>query len=396
MNVADLLRDKTICVCAGAGGVGKTTTSASIAVGMAAAGQKVAVLTIDPAKRLANALGLPELGNEERLVDPKLFARSGVKMKGELWAMMLDPKRTFDELVRRHAPDAESRDRILGNRIYRELSTAVAGSQEYAAMEKLYELHYQDRYDLLVLDTPPTRNALDFLDAPERMSRFFNSRSLQMFLKPGAFGMRAVGKGGGLVGSALKRMTGIDLLKDLSEFFQSLGGMAEGFSDRAQKVNRLLGEKETSFLLVTAPEREPIDEAVYFWERLREAGLQFGGVVVNKVHYDYIEHAENQARRSTEDLLVEATRIVDRSLGPSGHDSDLARRVIANFHDYEVLADRDRRNISRLMERVDAQRVIRIPFFDEDVHDLSGLVHMNRFLFASRKKRGQIFAAVDQ
>ena len=158
MSVATLLEGKDICICAGAGGVGKTTTSAAIAVGMAQRGLKVAVLTIDPARRLANSLGLPELGNEERRIE--------LDAPGELWAMMLDAKTTFDEIVDKHAPDAATRDAVLANRIYKELSTAVAGSQEYMAMEKLHELHDEGRYDLLVLDTPPSRNALDFLDAP--------------------------------------------------------------------------------------------------------------------------------------------------------------------------------------------------------------------------------------
>ena len=257
-------------------------------MGMAARGLKVAVLTIDPAKRLANSLGLPELGNEERMIEPERFAAHGIEMKGELWAMMLDAKRTFDDLVERHAPDEEARDRILQNRIYKEISNAMAGSQEYMAMEKLYELHQEARYDLLVLDTPPTRHALDFIDAPERMSRFIEGRSLQFFLKPGRLGMRVVGRSGGVLFSALKRITGIDLLQDLSEFFQSFGDMAQGFSERAQRVKELLGQRGTTFLLVTAPQREAIDEGVFFWRRLKEARLPFGGVVVNKVHRDFV------------------------------------------------------------------------------------------------------------
>ena len=171
-SVAELLAGKRVCICAGSGGVGKTTTSAAIAAGMAARGLKVAVLTIDPAKRLADSLGLPELGNTERRVDPELFARAGVEVAegGELWAMMLDSKATFDEVVRNHAPDAETRDRILSNRIYQQLSAALAGSQEYMAMEKLFEIHQEGRFDFLVLDTPPSRNALDFLDAPKRLT----------------------------------------------------------------------------------------------------------------------------------------------------------------------------------------------------------------------------------
>ncbi|MGH2923949.1 MAG: ArsA family ATPase, partial [Solirubrobacterales bacterium] len=164
-NVAEILADRKVCICAGSGGVGKTTTSAAIAAGLAARGGKVAVLTIDPAKRLADSLGLRELENEPRRVDPKLFSKAGVEMEGELWAMMLDAKATFDELVRKHAPDAETRDRILANRIYRQLSNALAGSQEYMAMEKLFEVHQSGEFDFLVLDTPPSRSALDFLDA---------------------------------------------------------------------------------------------------------------------------------------------------------------------------------------------------------------------------------------
>src|SRR4029079_7703570 len=175
-SLGEVLDGKSICICAGSGGVGKTTTSAAIALGMAARGLRVCVLTIDPAKRLADSLGMKELGNEAERVDPVLFERQGVEMKGELWAMMLDAKATFDELVARQAPDEESRDRGLENRISQQISNALAGSQEYMAMEKLFELHSDGRFDLLVLDTPPTRNALDFLDAPRRLTQFIEGR----------------------------------------------------------------------------------------------------------------------------------------------------------------------------------------------------------------------------
>ena len=243
--IARVLARKEICICAGAGGVGKTTTSASIALGMAARGRKVAVLTIDPARRLANSLGLPELGNEERRVD--------IDAPGELWAMMLDAKRTFDQLIEWHAPDEQTRDAVLGNRIYQELSGAVAGSQEYMAMEKLYELHQEGRYDLLVLDTPPTRNALDFLDAPRRLAAFIDSRSLRLFTAPGRLGLSVFGRGAGLASSIMSRATGIDLLHDLSEFFRSFGEMSEGFRERAERVNQLLADRHSTFVLVTLP-----------------------------------------------------------------------------------------------------------------------------------------------
>ena len=384
MNLGDLLEDKQICICAGSGGVGKTTTSAAIAMGMAASGLKVAVLTIDPAKRLANSLGLPELGNEERMIGPERFAAHGIEMKGELWAMMLDAKRTFDDLVERHAPDEQTRDRILQNRIYKEISNAMAGSQEYMAMEKLYELHQEARYDLLVLDTPPTRHALDFIDAPERMARFIEGRSLQFFLKPGRLGMRVVGRSGGVLFSALKRITGIDLLQDLSEFFQSFGDMAQGFSERAQRVKELLGQRGTTFLLVTAPEREAIDEGVFFWRRLKEARLPFGGVVVNKVHRDFVGELASGSQDGIAPTGLDEE--LERLLG----DQDLADRVRENFERYQALAARDRENMARLVERLEEDCVVHVPYFDEDVHDVAGLAQVNSYLFGSTAERQEI------
>src|SRR5918996_5966222 len=209
----ELLDGRRIVVCAGSGGVGKTTTAAALAMGMAERGLKVAVVTIDPAKRLADSLGLEELGNEPRRVDGNF--------EGELWALMLDSKRTFDALIDRLAPDEATRDEVLSNRIYQQLSSAVAGSQEFTAIAKLYELDQDGDYDLLVLDTPPSRNALDFLDAPGRLTGFFQGRAIRMFLRPAGL----LGRGSGLVFAVLRRVTGVDLLRDLSVFFRSLGGM---------------------------------------------------------------------------------------------------------------------------------------------------------------------------
>jgi anion-transporting ArsA/GET3 family ATPase len=392
VHIGELLEGKRICICAGSGGVGKTTTSAAVAMGMAAQGKKVAVLTIDPAKRLANSLGLPELGNEETLVDPERFTEAGVEMRGELWAMMLDAKRTFDELVERHAPDEETRDRILQNRIYQEISNAMAGSQEYMAMEKLYELHQEARYDLLVLDTPPTRHALDFIEAPERMTRFIEGKSLQFFLRPGRFGVKLLGRSGGIMFSALKRITGIDLLQDLSEFFQSFANMAEGFSERARRVKALLGDRRATFLLVTAPERDPIDEAFFFWRRLQEANLPFGGFVVNKVHPDYVGmknsgSGQEPAADLPKDALVEE---IQRSLDGTPRAAELAEKVAENFENYRMLAERDRQNMARLTERVDEDCVLEVPYFDEDVHDIAGLAKVNRYLFADAAERQEL------
>ena len=379
-GVAELLDGKRVCICAGSGGVGKTTTSAAIAAGMAARGAKVAVLTIDPAKRLADSLGLPELGNVERQVDPALFTEVGVTIgDGELWAMMLDAKATFDEVVRRHAPDAETRDRILSNRIYQQLSAALAGSQEYMAMEKLFEIWAEDRYDLLVLDTPPTRSALDFLDAPRRLTQFIEGRALQVFMRPTGLATRLFGRGTSMMFSVLRRITGVDLLGDLAEFFQAFSGMVGGFQERAKRVNELLADRQTTFLVVCGPQGEPITEAVYFHRKLVEAKLPFGGVIVNRVHYSEDVAEDGDALRAE---LAEA-------IG----DPDLARRVAANFDDYRTLADRDRRNVARLAREMRTRLVIEVPYLDHDVHDLDGLMEVNRYLFAvGARERSQIAA----
>jgi anion-transporting ArsA/GET3 family ATPase len=338
------------------------------------------VLTIDPAKRLADSLGLPELGNEERRVDPKLFADAGVETEGgELWAMMLDAKATFDELVRRHAPDAETRDRILSNRIYQQLSNALAGSQEYMAMEKLFELHAEDRYDLLVLDTPPSRNALDFLEAPRRLMQFIEGRALQVFMKPTGLGMKVFGRGTSMMFSVLRRLTGVEVLEDLSEFFQAFSGMVGGFRERAKRVNELLANPETCFLVVCAPQGEPITEAVYFHRKLVEAELPFGGVIVNKVHY--------------ESELPSYDEGLEQELADALGDPDLARRVIENFDDYRALAARDQRNIKRLTAEMRARLVIQVPYLDADVHDLPGLMRMNEYLFAAGARERTVIAA---
>jgi anion-transporting ArsA/GET3 family ATPase len=377
--IPDILDGKEVCICAGSGGVGKTTTSAAIATGMAARGMKVCVLTIDPAKRLADSLGLEELGNEAKQVEPSLLESQGVEMEGELWAMQLDAKATFDELVRRHAPDEETRDRVLSNRIYQQISNALAGSQEYMAMEKLFELHSEGRFDLLVLDTPPTRDALDFLDAPRRLTQFIEGRSMKVFMKPTGIGMRIAGRGASMMFGILKRLIGFDLLADLSEFFNAFSGMVDGFQERAKRVNELLADPATSFLVVCGPQGEPITEAVYFHRKLVEAKLPFGGVVVNKVH-SLGERVDGDGQ----DLV--------RALEERLRDEDLARRVAANFADYRALAERDARNIDHLAAELRTQSVIRVPYLDEDVHDLAGLVEINRYLFAADEQRAELLA----
>jgi anion-transporting ArsA/GET3 family ATPase len=376
-SIAEILDGRKVCICAGSGGVGKTTTSAAIASGLAARGMKVAVLTIDPAKRLADSLGLEELGNEPRQVDPALFTEAGVEMKGELWAMMLDSKATFDELVERNAPDEAARDRILENRIYRQISNALAGSQEYMAMEKLYEIHQSGDYDFLVLDTPPSRNALDFLDAPKRLTQFIEGRSLQIFMRPTGLATSLIGRGSAVMFQVLKRILGFDLLSDIGEFLQAFSGMVDGFSERAKSVSALLADPATSFIVVCGPQGEPIEEAIYFQRKLLEAEMPVGGIIVNKVHYE-IDGGEGVEQALTDQL---------------GVDSDLAARVSANFDNYRALATRDAENISRLSRDLNAQTVIRVPYFDEDVHDLGGLLKIDGYLFASGDERERMAAS---
>ncbi|MEA2477680.1 MAG: hypothetical protein QOC87_1879, partial [Actinomycetota bacterium] len=205
--IQEIIRTKEVVVCAGAGGVGKTTTAASIALQAALEGKKAAVLTIDPARRLASSLGLKELTDEPTKVNKRKFTSAGLTATGELHAMMLDTKSTFEKVMIRYAPTPEQAEKILANRFAKNISSTLSGTQEYMALEKLYELHAEGGYDLLVIDTPPTRNALDFLDAPERLSRFIDSRSLQFFMRPGMLGLKVLGRGGGVLFGVLKRVT---------------------------------------------------------------------------------------------------------------------------------------------------------------------------------------------
>jgi anion-transporting ArsA/GET3 family ATPase len=350
--VLELLEGRRIVVCAGAGGVGKTTTAAAIAMGMAERGLKVAVVTIDPARRLADSLGLEQLGNEPRRVEGEF--------DGELWALMLDSKRTFDALIERLAPDDATRDEILSNRIYQQLSSAVAGSQEFTAIAKLYELDQEGDYDLLVLDTPPSRNALDFLDAPSRLTGFFQGRAIKMFLRPAGLGGRLLGRGTGVVFGLLERLTGVDVLHDLSVFFRALSGMIDGFTERARCVGALLEDPGTTFLIITAPRHDPVEEAIYFHRKLRDAAMPFGGLVVNRLHV---------AQESNGDL----TDVLGQ---------DLAGRVATAAHELAALAEREAAAVEDLRAELGDPPTIVVPELDGDVHDVEGLARMREHLFA--------------
>jgi anion-transporting ArsA/GET3 family ATPase len=359
--LAKRLKGKRVVICLGAGGVGKTTTSAAVALGLAARGQKVAVVTIDPAERLAGALGLSELAGEPHRIDPALLAAQGVTIEGELWAMMLDAKGTFDEIVTRLAPDARAREEILANPIYRELSTAVAGSQELSAISKLYELRHERDFDAIVLDTPPSRNALDFLEAPTRLLGFLEGRALKVFLAPGGLTARLFGRSTGLIFAIFARVTGVDMLSDLSTFFRSLTGVIDSFGERTRGVAALLRDRETSFLIVTSPEPEPAREAVFLAGRLAAAGMSRGGTIVNRVHRDGLDG------RSAEEVQA----LLAGELGDG-----LAARVARNLADFDVLVERDRATVARLSRELDEPNPLLVPHLDEDVQDLAGLARV--------------------
>ena len=367
-SAADLLRGRRVCVCAGPGGVGKTTVAAALATGLAASGLDVAVVTIDPARRLADALGLATLGGEEHRVDPECLAAAGLAVDGELWALCLDAKRTWDQVVGRYAPDTATREAILANPVYRQLSSAVAGTQEYMAMEKLYELYDEGRYDVVVLDTPPTRNALDFLDAPGRLLHFLDSRSLRMLTAPGRLGLKLAGRGAGAAFGVLERISGVELLRDVREFLRAFDSMADGFRARAARVRELLADPATAFVAVSSPRPEAIAETIFLAGQLRESGIGLTGAVVNRVHGAVPLGREGR---------VELTR----RLG-----DQLADKVARGARDAQALAERDRGGLERLRGALESVPLLEIPELEADVHDLGGLARVNGHLFAAQNR----------
>ena len=355
-SLADLVRDRSILVCCGSGGVGKTTTAAVLALRAAEHGRRAVVVTIDPAKRLADALGLRGLTNEPSRIDGDF--------DGELWAMMLDTKSTFDDLVGTYAGDEEQRARILDNRFYRNISGALSGTQEYMAMEKLYELHESSDFDLIVVDTPPTRNALDFLEAPRRLTRFLDHRLYKLLTASNRGVLKAVNMAAQSFVRSIAKVVGADVIDDAIAFFQAFDGMEQGFKDRATRVERLLRAPETAFVLVASPRRDTIDEATFFAEKLVEADIPVRALVVNRMHPRF------------DDGLAEATRERANALGdaPIG---DLYR----NLADFQLAASREDDNLRHLAEKVTPAPVVRVPFLRSDVHDLDGLRAIEGYLF---------------
>jgi anion-transporting ArsA/GET3 family ATPase len=363
------LAARRIAVCVGPGGVGKTTVAAALALDRAVRGGKVLVCTIDPARRLANALGLTALGNVESRVPEHKFAEAGLAPRGELHAMMLDVKRTWDDLVTRHAPDPARRERILRNRLYQQMSSALAGSQEYMAMEKLYELATDRDYDFIVLDTPPTAHALDFLEAPDRILDFLGNDTARRLLSPlagaGRMGLRLAQLGGGYIAKTLARFTGQAMLADLGDFLQGFQGMYDGFKDRAAAVHALLSRPEVGFVLVTSPSAIAIDEVLAFHERLHAESMPVAGLVANRVTPELWPPAE--ALPGADELAAAA--------GADGVARAMAARLAATLAEHQALAAAERRALSRLFATVDVPRSV-VPRLESDVHDLAGLARL--------------------
>lgn len=370
-TIAQLLSAKDIVIACGPGGVGKTTTAAAVAA-MAAVeqGGRVLVLTVDPARRLADALGLKGIGNDEVRIADDVFERAAAHPRGELWAAMLDTKQSWDDLIRAHAPDAETREQILANPLYQNIAGRFVQSHDYIAMERLYEIHSEGTYDLIVVDTPPTRNALDFLDAPQRMADFFSSRLLRWLIVP--YRSRLVNMASRPFYQVADRILGTQFLADISEFFILFQSMYAGFIERAEAVTRLLSDRRTTFVVVSTLEATPVREAEFFSAELTARKLHLGAVVLNKVLPEYLRDpktdklAHSVAGRAAElaEGLTDDPVVAARVLG----------EVAESFLDFGVVARRESEQQAELKGAPDV--LVTVPFFDTDIYDMGGLLRL--------------------
>jgi anion-transporting ArsA/GET3 family ATPase len=372
VSIEALLAAKEIVVTCGSGGVGKTTTAASLGA-MAAVhlGGKVLVLTVDPARRLATAMGLEAFGNVETRIPDEAFAASNVQPRGELWAAMLDTKQSWDDLVNRHAPDEKTRQAILANPLYQNITGKFVQSHDYIAMERLYELHSSGNYDLIVVDTPPTRNALDFLEAPSRMADFFSSRFLRLLIAP--YRSRFINMASRPFYSVADRILGSAFLEDVAEFFILFQSMYSGFVQRAKAVERVLSDRRTAFIVVTTLESAPVREAEFFIDALSAKKFHLGALVLNKVLPSYLcdDGASEVARR-----LCNDSEGIAASLPEELGDPDDVARVLAelgeSFLNFQVVAKREAEQRAVLAHAADV--VVPVPYLDTDVHDIGGLL----------------------
>lgn len=382
-TLEQLVAAKEIVIVCGSGGVGKTTTAAAMGA-MAAThlGGKVLVLTVDPARRLANALGLEEFGNIEKRVPDELFRASGVEPLGELWAAMLDTKESWDDLIKTHAPDQQTRDEILSNPLYQNITGKFGQSHDYIAMERLYEIHSSGRYDLIIVDTPPTRNAIDFLEAPERMAEFFSSRLLRWLITP--YRSRFVNAASKPFYSIADRILGSQFLEDIARFFILFQTMYDGFVERAQAVTRTLSDRRTTFVVVSTLEEVPVREAEFFIDALDGRGFNLGALVLNKVLPQYfLDPSANDAAMV---LVRDADQLADRladnfAIAEGAELSDHRARISRVLHDvgesflnYRVVATREAEQRKDLEATPDV--VANAPYFETDIFDLAGLLSM--------------------
>jgi anion-transporting ArsA/GET3 family ATPase len=351
--------------------VGKTTTSAVLALGAARLGRRAIVVTIDPAKRLADTLGLEALGNVAHEIPRSRWDADGTSAPdGRMFALMLDTPSTFDELVRRYAHSPEQTERILDNRFYRNIAGAMSGTQEYMAMEKLHELHEEGAYDLIVVDTPPTRHALDFLDAPERLTRLLDNRIFRILMAPTRTGLRFAGAALQAFFRTVAKVVGAEVIDDVVAFFRAFEGMEQGFRERAATMTELLGAPTTGFVLVTSPRRDAVQEAEFFASRLDESGLEVSALVVNRVHPDFGEG------RDADPLSARAADLAARAAtAPPDTREAIARMAAryANLAEYASLAKREREQLDDAGTRFGAAAVAFVPSLTHDVVDFQAL-----------------------
>ena len=366
-------RDRAIIVCCGSGGVGKTTTSASLALRAAERGRKVVVLTIDPARRLAQSMGVVELGNVPTAVAG--LSAEGKARGGSLDAMMLDMKRTFDEVVQSQA-SPEKAAQILSNPFYIAVSSSFAGTQEYMAMEKLGQLdkdaRKSGRWDLIVVDTPPSRSALDFLDAPERLSSFLDGRFMRLLLLPARGPARVMTAGIGMLTNAVTKIIGAQVLSDMKAFVAAFDTLFGGFRQRAQRTFELLQDRRTAFLVIAAPEPDALREAAFFVERLRQEQMPLAGLVVNRVSTD-----------PPGDLSANAAMAGVEKLRSSGEDHGLAAGLLRLHADRKTVVEREQRLTGRFATSHPDVPTAVLPALSTDVHDLTGLRRIGDLLGAA-------------
>lgn len=381
-SLDDIIEKHNVVVCVGSGGVGKTTTSAVVALHAALAGRKTMVLTIDPARRLANSLGITGIDHKETRISLSEQLEIDIDPKGELWAMMLEMKHAFDQMVKRNTGDFQAVDRILSNKFYHYFSSSLAGSQEYSAVEQLHELHVQGRYDLLVLDTPPTQHALDFLNAPARVHEALESSALQWMFRPalasGKIGLGVVKFGARFIRRTLGKLTGGNLLEDMSVFLESLAPLMDGYRERAGRVQEILHNPTTVFLVVTTLDPLTLSDATFLGGKLEEQSAHFGGYIVNRVHQPTVLEGEQWPQREelTELLLsLPGARYMTR------HNlRQTAASMLRNGGDFTRLADKDREMLAQLLSEQQVP-VFPIPFYSRDIHSLKGLNRVRRDLF---------------